>query len=240
MENQHHTNHGRILLGIILIGIGVLYAFDFFSVLPNIHDWIFSWGSLFVLIGIVNLASKRKPLIALIFIAGGIYFYVQEFLFGIPLGWHHVWPIGLVIIGLGMILRGSGGRGFHKGRSKDGKSNIEGGSEIDDMSVFGGGDKIVNSDSFTGGKVTAIFGGSDIDLTQAKIKNGPAVLDLFVMFGGTTIFAPKEWSINIQLTPIFGGFSDKRFNISPSSNDPDKELIIKGLVLFGGGEVKGR
>jgi len=217
-----------------------MYAFDFFRLLPNIHEWIFSWGSLFVLIGVVNMASKKRPLVALIFIAGGIYFYVQQFLFDNPIGWNQVWPIALVIVGLGMIIRGSGVRGRLARRSKDGEPIIDSGSEIDDMSIFGGGEKMVNSDNFTGGKVTAIFGGSDIDLTQAKIKNGPAVLDLFIMFGGTTIYAPKEWNVNIQLTPIFGGFSDKRFNISPAANDPDKELIIKGLVLFGGGEVKGR
>ncbi len=81
MENRHHTNKGRILLGMVLIGIGVLYAFDFFRILPNIHTWIFSWGSLFLLIGVVNMASKRRPLVALVFIAAGIYFYVQQFLF---------------------------------------------------------------------------------------------------------------------------------------------------------------
>ncbi len=247
MESQNQTNHGRILLGLILVAIGVLYAFDYWRLLPNIREWIFSWGSLFLLIGVVNLASKRNPVVSGLFILAGAFFYIQEFMFGYRVGWSDIWPVALILIGLGMIFRAAGGRKTILGGRKPDPSNPDdpnqsgnSGSSFDDVAVFGGGDKVVNSDSFTGGKITAIFGGSDIDVTQAKIKNGPAVIDIFVIFGGTTIFAPKDWNVNVQLTPIFGGFSDKRFNIAPATNDPNKELVVKGLVLFGGGEIKGR
>ncbi len=243
MENQHQTNSGRILLGLILILVGILYAFDVWRYLPNMGDWIFSWGSLFLVIGLVNISSKRNPFLGIVFILGSAYFYIQEFFFHDHIGWNDVWPVGLVVLGLGMIIRGAGRRGigrFGAGSNPDGGPQQTSTSSFDDMAVFGGGEKIITTDNFTGGKITALFGGSDIDLTQSKIKNGPAVLDLFVMFGGTTIYAPKDWNVNIQLTPIFGGFSDKRFNISPITNDANNELIVKGLVLFGGGEIKGR
>ena len=244
MAPQNQTNHGRILLGAILIGIGALYAFDYWHIIPNLSRYIFTWGSLFILIGVVNLASKRNPTIALLFIAGGIYFYIQQFFFGYRVGWNDIWPIALILVGIGLIFRARSGRpkvaegqDFNTGNPNPGGNSA---SSFDDMSIFGGGEKVVNSDNFQGGKITAVFGGSDIDMTQAKIQNGPAVLDIFVMFGGATIYAPKDWNVNVQLTPIFGGFSDKRFNISPATNDPNKELIVKGLVLFGGGEIKGR
>jgi hypothetical protein len=34
---------------------------------------------------------------------------------------------------------------------------------------------------------------------------------------------------------LFGGFSDNRRNVKADSN---KVLIVKGLVIFGGGEIK--
>ncbi len=241
MAPQNQTNHGRILLGVILIGIGALYAFDYWHIIPNLSQFIFTWGSLFILIGLVNLASKRNPFIALLFIAGGVYFYFQQFVFGYRVGWNDIWPIALILVGIGLIFRARGNRPKIK-TTDTANPNTSGDSSstFDDMSIFGGGDKVVTSEAFQSGKITAVFGGSDIDMTQAKIKNGPAVVDIFVLFGGTTIFAPSDWNVNIQLTPIFGGFSDKRMNISPATNDPNKELVVKGLVLFGGGEIKGR
>ena len=242
MANQNQTNPGRVLLGLVLISIGVLYAFDYWHIIPNLSRYIFSWGSLFVLIGVVNLASRRKASIALLFIAGGIYFYVQEFVFGYRVGWNDIWPIALIVIGISLIFRASSRRRVAKDPNNPsaGTTISDDSNSFDDVAIFGGGEKVITSQDFQGGKITAIFGGSDIDLTQAKIQNGPAVVDMFVMFGGATIFAPKDWNVNIQLTPIFGGFSDKRFNISPDTKDPNKELIVKGLVLFGGGEIKGR
>jgi len=40
------------------------------------------------------------------------------------------------------------------------------------------------------------------------------------------------------LVPIFGGFSDKRIKDPNRVYEEDKLLLIKGLVLFGGGEIK--
>ena len=37
---------------------------------------------------------------------------------------------------------------------------------------------------------------------------------------------------------VFGGFSDKRNTIMPNQNIEDKTLVIKGLVIFGGGEIR--
>ena len=42
----------------------------------------------------------------------------------------------------------------------------------------------------------------------------------------------------IDVVSIFGGFSDKRHDFTDESKKENKELHIKGLLMFGGGEIK--
>ena len=69
---------------------------------------------------------------------------------------------------------------------------------IDDVSIFGGGTKIISSDNFKGGNITAIFGGSEINLTGCKLANGDQVIDVLMIFGGSTIIVPKEWNVVVK------------------------------------------
>ena len=66
------------------------------------------------------------------------------------------------------------------------------------------------------------------------------MIDVLIMFGGTEIRVPNSWNVILSVTPIFGGFSNK---IRRDPNVPvnqSKTLIIKGLAMFGGGEIKSR
>ena len=77
-----------------------------------------------------------------------------------------------------------------------------------------------------------------MNLVNARLASGTNVLDVFVLFGGTDIIVPPDMKVKVKVTAIFGGFSDERKIISDDIEDYDGELVIKGLVLFGGGEVK--
>jgi len=58
------------------------------------------------------------------------------------------------------------------------------------------------------------------------------------VFGGTTIVVPNDWNIVMNVTSIFGGFSNKSVKDPNANVDLSRTLIIKGLVVFGGGELK--
>ncbi len=109
---------------------------------------------------------------------------------------------------------------------------------IDDVAIFGGGTKIVTSDNFKGGNITAVFGGSEINLKGCILSEGTNVIDVLCVFGGTTLIVPQDWNIVLNITPIFGGFSNKLIKDPNTVPDQNKTLIIKGLVVFGGGEIK--
>ena len=75
-------------------------------------------------------------------------------------------------------------------------------------------------------------------MENCELAPGKNELDLFIMFGGYEIRVPQDWNIIVDVVPLFGGFSDKRIKDPNRVYEDDKVLVIKGLVLFGGGEIK--
>lgn len=109
---------------------------------------------------------------------------------------------------------------------------------IDETAVFSGKTIKLISDRFLGGKLTAIFGGIDIDMNHVKLAPGSVVVDNTAIFGGITLAVPDDWTVKSEITSIFGGYSDSRIIKGGFSSSPDKTLILKGLVLFGGIDLK--
>lgn len=107
---------------------------------------------------------------------------------------------------------------------------------VESVSVFGGSQKSIFSKNFKGGDLTAIFGGNELNLAQADFT-GTAVLEVVNIFGGTTIVVPANWHIKHEMVNIFGGTDDKRVS-APPENEPSKVLILNGLSIFGGVEIK--
>jgi len=63
------------------------------------------------------------------------------------------------------------------------------------------------------------------------------VLNINNVFGGIKIIVPANWEIQTDVNTIFGGVEDKRPYQSIVTN-PDKILVIKGSVTFGGIEIQ--
>ena len=222
----------RLFPGLLLIMIGSLFLLENLGVIPyEVKRFIFSWQGWVIMIGCVFLISRPNQPTGLIMITIGIFFMIPEIL-DIRFNMHLYWPVILIILGVFFIVRH---QRSESPRPAKGESTS---NWLDDTSVFGGGDVIVTSDNFQGGKATYIFGGSSINLSRAKITQGRAVIDLFIMFGGTSIIVPSDWNVRNEVTAIFGGFSDERKPSPDTVIDEKKELIIKGTVIFGGGDIK--
>jgi predicted membrane protein len=96
--------------------------------------------------------------------------------------------------------------------------------------------KRVLSKKFEGGKLTAAFGGIDLDLTQADFS-GTVYLQIDVIFGGTKILVPPHWDVRVEITNIAAGVEDKRM-YSQTEVDPEKVLVLRGTCFFGGLEIR--
>jgi predicted membrane protein len=78
--------------------------------------------------------------------------------------------------------------------------------------------------------------GFEIDLRKAELEAGTARIDVFVLFGGGEIQVPEGWEVQNQATAIFGGVNDKTQTHALSVETP--KVLLTGLVLFGGVEIK--
>ncbi|WPR74089.1 LiaF transmembrane domain-containing protein [Algoriphagus sp. NG3] len=120
-----------------------------------------------------------------------------------------------------------------------GMSGVSGTSYSDTASIdsiMSGINKRMLTKNFQGGKLTAAFGGIDLDLTQSDFS-GMVTLQVDVIFGAIKLVVPPHWDVRVEVTNIAAGVEDKRI-YRQSEVDQDKVLVIRGTVFFGGLEIK--
>lgn len=221
----------RVWLGGLLIIIGGLFLLNSLDILDfRFSRIIISWPFFFFIIGIYVLVQSEKKIFGAILAGLGALFLLPRIFPGIVINWSVVFPLILIAVGLYIILHRRKKFELIKGTIKD--------DVIDDVNIFGGGEKVITSNNFKGGNITAIFGGSEINLTQCKLAEGINTIDIFALFGGTTIIVPKNWNVIVNVTALLGGFSNKGIKDPTVEIDMSRSLVIKGLVVFGGGEIK--
>ena len=155
-----------------------------------------------------------------------------------------MWPVAIIVVGLFIILRPRRGWKFNPHKKTEGASDsfftedIDYSKEdfVDSTSIFGGAKKIVISKNFKGGDLVNIFGGTELDLSQADFT-GTSVIELTTIFGGTKLLVPSNWAVKSEAVTIFGGIEDKR-RMQTITEPTEKTLYIRGTVIFGGIEIK--
>ena len=232
-RETHHLSNNRSIIGVILVLVGLFLVMRNTGIFPSFIDHvIFSWPMLLVTIGlIITVGSSGGKTSGVIVMAVGAFFLIPE-IFRETFDVNMFWPSIFIIIGIIFIFT------KRKGWNSVSTTPQTGDDYIDYVHVFSGGERQIVSDNFRGGKITAVFGGSEIDLTKAKLVPGVSELELACVFGGTTIIVPDDWNVKIDVVPVLGGFGDSR-KLNPGRTiDTTRQLIIKGAVVFGGGEVK--
>lgn len=231
MEDVNNKTDSRIWLGAILIVLGFLFFLNSLDILDfSISRIVFSWPFFFILIGVFTIINTKKKLLGGILSGLGAIFIVPRIFPNVDYDGTIVFAIIFIALGLFIIFNRTGKeKVIIDEQRKD---------YIDDIAIFGGGEKVISSENFRGGNITAIFGGSEIDLTNCSLAEGINVIDVLCIFGGTSLIVPKDWNVIVNITPIFGGFSNKSIKVPKPSINTSKTLIIKGLAVFGGGEIK--
>jgi hypothetical protein len=103
--------------------------------------------------------------------------------------------------------------------------------------IFGGSDRGGEWTAAREIRVFTLFGGSDIDFSNAHFSSRTIRIRLVCVFGGVDIYVPEGVSTTVKTFNIFGGVSNK----APSVREPNApRIIVEGLVLFGGVDVKVR
>ena len=236
MSEIKNTVDKRVLLGGILIILGGLFLLNTMNVLDfRFTRVVFSWPFIMLVIGLFVLVNTEKKFLGGVLSGVGALFLIPRIFPQVDYDGGIIIPLFFIILGVYIILKRrkvDTVEGFTTATSNVNKD------KIDDVSIFGGGTKIISSSNFQGGNITAIFGGSEINLINCQLAEGDNVLDVLCVFGGTTIILPKEWNVVINVTSILGGFSNKAIRNPSVVIDQSRTLHIKGLAMFGGGEVK--
>lgn len=220
--------------GLVLIVVGVFLLLSRMDL--AIPAWVKSWQMLLMIIGVlVGAKHKFRGGGWMIMIVVGAIFMIRDFA-NLPFNSSQfVWPALLITAGIFMLFKKNCEYQAHKFKVPDGTSTED---VVNSAVVFSGENKNILSKNFKGGKITAIFGGSDINLMQADF-NGTVMIDLQVVFGGAEIVVPSNWTVRVDISPIFGGVEDKRpLELMKANTSPDKVLILKGTCVFGGIEIK--
>jgi predicted membrane protein len=224
------------VLGVFVIAAGLLLLARNTGFLdPAVSRILFSWEMLLIAIGVINIFWRRSLWSGIFLIGLGGFFLLVNF-YHMPFGtWQIFLPALIILLGLQMIF---GASRLQKHIQKHGIFNNSVANEdfFEDVAVFGGGERKVVTPNFKGGRMIAAFGGSKVDLSHCSIAPGERpVIEVVSIFGGSSLLVPSDWNVKVEVFNIFGGYSDKRI---ASQFDFNKTVIVKGVTIFGGGEVK--
>ncbi len=237
-EIKKQPRGGKRLAGLIIVLVGAALLGKQLGLL--IPAWVFTWPVLLIVIGLFIGAkhSFRHPGWIIMCMIGGV-FLAERLVEGVSIS-QFLWPAVIIIVGLIMIFRpGKRKWGNEHWREAIDRSNayeINNEEYINSVGIFGGTKKNILSKDFKGGEIVCVFGGAEINLSQAEIK-GHVVLEIVNVFGGTKLIVPPNWEIKSEMVAILGGIEDRRVQMANTTNGIDV-LVIKGTCIFGGIEIK--
>ncbi len=236
-----------IVTGLLVITAGVLWILFNADVLdPAYKPIVFSWQMLLVALGFNGLFSRNGWGFSAILMVVGSFFLIKKIdIPSLTVITQNFWAIALVLLGLIILIRSIFGRrsfiycssDMNKGNWKNfGKCKGEAGY-IELNNVFSGTEKKLDIENFKGGEINCIFGGVELDLSDCRLAEGTYILEINSVFGGSVIYVPRDWNIEVRQDQVFGNFEDRRPKNSLEV-DKSKTLIVKASSVFGGGELK--
>lgn len=243
---ERRKSDKRLYFGVILIALGVILILERLNLIPeSVADILISWQMLLVGIGVLSLIGGNRTAGTILIVIGGT-FLIPE-LITVPHELRRIYfPLILVGVGVAILLRQRDQQKIQGNydpiiNAPEEKRNAtyDSFNTFDDFVIFGGREIFVNSQNLAGGKATSIFGGIEFDLRKAGLQPGGAVIDCVSVFGGCGFKIPMDWNVRNEVTTIFGAFTDKRGETyNDRYYDPSKTIVIKGVSIFGGIEVK--
>lgn len=217
----------QTLTGLIIVVIGVLLLLGTTGTFDVSRLWRYV-PSVFVLLGVWAIVRSGFRNLAgpaiLIIVAGTVQLLALDFITGRTIAtW---WPLLIVLFGLSIVA------GRWRRRSRVPTTAAD---DFDLIGVFGGSERRITSQSFSGGTATAIFGGVEVDLRDSAIGERPAVVTAVALFGGVELKVPEEWEVAVDALPLFGAVEDERMRRPVDADRPEgPDLVLTGFVAFGG------
>lgn len=234
---RHSDSRTGLVWGAFIVLVGLALLLDHMGFLSvDIRRF---WPVLIIFLGISNLFcgsgnSRSNQAFGVFLILLGAIFQLNAL--GIThLRFADLWPLAIIFVGLLLMW----------GAVKSPVVVVSGGvpessDALNVVAIFGGAERRITSRAFKGGRVTAIFGGVELDFRDADIEGDKAVLEVNCIFGGVEIRVPANWRVDSRSLPILGGFSDRTrlAGVQDSAQPGPKTLVVNGSVILGGVETR--
>ena len=234
MENNTNRASSQVVLGLLVVGMGVLFLLDNLDIL-NFRHAIGFWPLVFIVGGCAALfgnsarSGRSGNYMGGVLIAIGLLMIVSRMGY-FYISWGTLWPLVMIALG-GLVLYRSLGPG--RVARDDVAAGTSPDNVVDIVAVLGGFERRVSTQDFRGGEITAVMGGCALDLRDASIVK-EAVINVFTVWGGINIKVPPDWTVVLNGTPVMGGFAEK----TARPPDASKRLVITGYAIMGGVEVR--
>lgn len=222
----------RILWGVVLVALGVIYGLKALGI-ADINLFFNGWWTLFIIVpSVISLFTERdKTASAICLLAGVLLLLASWNVITYEILWKLIVPIAIVIIGLLLI--------FHRSFDRSSRLAVHNAENVNGevpsyTATFSGEEINFNNQIFNGATLTAVFGGVDLDLTNATVQQD-VVIDAAAIFGGIDIKLPSYVNVKTSSTSVFGGISDKKHQNSPNNT---VTVFVRGTSIFGGVDIK--
>lgn len=247
MSWQKSQRRGKVVAGILVIAFGIIYLIN--ETGTPMPKWIFTLPMFILALGFVVLIKhKFKMMGGWILMAIGGVLMANEF-YPESINSNLIWPIVIILIGLKLVFKSKNNyKEKHKKWQKfkqhrkcsnpsDYLNEVSDTDFVDTVSLFGGVSKNIVTKNFKGADIVTVFGGAEINMLQADFEN-EAIMEVTCVFGGVSLIIPANWQLKTDsLVTAFGSIEDKR-QLSSSSENAEKTLVVRGNCIFGGIEIK--
>jgi predicted membrane protein len=213
----------RTYFGLVLVAVGGGFLLDQLDLIDFGEIFSTWWPLIIILVGLLQLATRSVPVLAggVVVLVGVLFQVGQLDIFDLDFG-ALVVPTLIILVGVYLIAT----------RFTRSSTRVHSEDSLNGFVIFGGLERRVDSKVFTGGSITALFGGAEIDMRDAQLASEGGELEVSVAFGGAEIVVPADWNVKLDGLPLFGALTDKT---QKSGEGP--EFHIKSIVAFGGIEV---
>ena len=221
----------NVLWGLGFIIVGILVLVNALGII-EINVFFKGWWTLFIIVPcFVNIFKDNDKTASIIGTVFGILLLlaVREVI-NFDLLWKILLPLVLIIIGLSLIFKDK-----VSDKVKDEIKKLNKNSKDEYTATFSGQDLNFDDEEFKGCELNAIFGGIKCDIKNAKLKDD-VVINASSIFGGITLYVPKDVNVKVVSNSIFGGVSG---NYNKNMSDKKgKTIYVNATCLFGGVEIK--
>ncbi len=224
----------RYLSGLLLLLLGVGFLLDQFYGWHLVGTY---WPALLILVGLNTLIRHpRHPWWPLVLMVLGVFALARTLDPSHPVRMNPWAVIGAALL-IGFGLRLLIPRRERAVTTRSGGATMVHHDERITRSVAFGGAKIRSvSPAFRGGRVSATFGGVEIDLREANLAPEGADLVLDTSFSGIQLRVPVGWPLQVTGAPAFGACEVRVHNTEIAApNGPALRIACGGA--FGGVEI---